>query len=124
MSTPTKKKPTKSVKPKSVKPKTVKPKTTKPKSGISIEGQGISKSQLKQLKDFLGNHLSENIKLRQEGKRLTLSFTTEGEISKTKLKPYLKRFLYLENLRTKVRILTDGPAGLKLYQPGYIEEAE
>ncbi|MHA1713885.1 MAG: hypothetical protein ACTSW4_07640 [Candidatus Ranarchaeia archaeon] len=94
------------------------------KKGLSIETQGISRDQVKQLKSFLADHLGDETKIRQDGRKLIISSKEGKNISKTKIKPYLKRFLYLENLRTKVRILTAGPRMLLLYQPGYVEETE
>ena len=91
---------------------------------ISIEGQGISGEKVKQLGTFLKDHLGDKVKLRIDGKKIVLQGNIEDKISKTRIKPYLKRFLYLEKIRTQVRILTNGVDGLILYQPGYIEDAE
>ena len=111
---------------KTTSPKKKPSQSTKPKdtNKLTIEGQGISRVQAKELKQFLGDHLHETVTIKQDSSNLTISSSSEQKVSKIKLKPYLKRFLYKQNLRQKVRILTGGHNIIRLYQPGYVEEVE
>ena len=96
-----------------------KPKTEQRK--INIEGQGISRAQLTELKNQLKDKL-EDINIKQTGNNLVLTPTKKALLSKSKIKVYLKKFLHQQQLKKLVRIRTGGKDTVRLYRPGYVEE--
>ena len=95
-------------------------------SEIVIYGKGIKRKQVSKLKDFLSTRFARVAKIKQDGKELKIKPTTEDPnvISKKKLKPYLKRFIYLEGEKYEVKVLSDGENRLILHRKGGIEPVE
>ena len=90
---------------------------------INIEGQGISRTHLTELKNQLKDKF-EDVNFKQSGNNLILTSSKETGLSKSKIKVYLKKFLHQQQLKRLVRIRTGGKDTLKLYRPGYVEEEE
>ena len=91
------------------------------KSEVKINCMGISSGLVKDLKKQVINSYGEKVTVKISGKNVTLS-STEENISKTKLRTVLKRFLHKQDLRSLVKIISSGSDELKLYRPGFKEE--
>ena len=97
---------------------------SKPKKAqrkINIEGQGISRTHLSELKNQLKDRL-EDVGIKQTGNKLVLTPNKESSLSKSKIKVYLKKFLHQQQLKKLVRLRTGGIDTIRLYRPGYVEE--
>ena len=96
-------------------------KSKKDQRKINIEGQGISRTHLSELKNQLKDRL-EDVDIKQTGNKLVLTPTKESLLSKSKIKVYLKKFLHQQQLKKLVRLRTGGIDTIRLYRPGYVEE--
>ena len=96
-------------------------KSKKDQRKLNIEGQGISRAQLTELKNQLKDKF-EDVNIKQTGNNLILTPMKETVLSKSKIKVYLKKFLHQQQLKKLVRIRTGGKDKVRLYRPGYVEE--
>ena len=95
-------------------------------SEIIIYGKGIKRRQVSKLKDFLSTRFARVANIKQDGKEIKIESKTKDSvaISKKKIKPYLKRFIYLEGEKLEVKVLSDGENRLILHRKGGIEPVE
>ncbi|MHA1918064.1 MAG: 60S ribosomal protein L22 [Candidatus Ranarchaeia archaeon] len=90
---------------------------------VKINCMGISSGLVKDLKKQVMSSYGEDVSVKISGKNITLS-SSEQNISKSKLRLVLKRFLHKQKLRMLVKIISSGKDGLKLYRPGFKEDEE
>jgi len=95
-------------------------------SEIVIYGKGIKRKQVSKLKEFLSTRFARIAEVKQDGKEIKIHPRTKEStgISKKRIKPYLKRFIYLEGERYEVKVLSDGENRLILHRKGGIEPVE
>jgi len=98
---------------------------SEPVREIIIQGRGIKRDQVAKLKDFLASKFSERVaEINRDGKEIKIRVLDPSKISKTKLRPYIKRFIYHEGLRGEVKVLSAGADALLLHRKGGIEPVE
>ena len=95
-------------------------------SEIVIYGKGIKRRQVSKLKEFLSTRFARVVNIKQDGKEIKIEPKEKSttSLSKKKIKPYLKRFIYLEGEKLEVKVLSDGENRLILYRKGGIEPVE
>ncbi|MGQ4833432.1 MAG: hypothetical protein ACP6IS_06040 [Candidatus Asgardarchaeia archaeon] len=92
---------------------------------IVIQGKGIKRAQVAKLKDFLSKKFPKDVaEIKRSGKEIKIKVINSNKVSKTKLRPYLKRFIHMEGLSNEVKVLSIGKEGLLLHRKGGIEPVE
>jgi hypothetical protein len=94
-----------------------------PQHRIKIDAMGLPSSLVKELRNSLKTKYGEEVTIRTDGKKISLT-STAGIISKTKIKLVLKKFLHKQNIRSQVKIIRSDAETLQLYRPGFDEEKE
>ena len=94
-----------------------------PQYKIRIDAIGLPASLVKELRNTLKDKYSDDLHLRTDGKKITLT-TSERRISKTEIRLVLKKFLHKQKIRSLVKIIRSDSETLQLYRPGFSEEQE